>query len=251
MRMKLALRFSPFFLGTLAAINSAPASAAPGVGSKVYGATLEAGLTEIEARYGRLQGGPDHGEDGLVLELAHAFSDKFYAAALIEFEREPGGPRKVEAYSFEAITPIGRVEALKLDIALYGEYEIVRRQANKAETKLLLQHRDGGFDGRINLVAEKELQSGAPVEFGYAASADWAAFGEFRLGLAAFGDLGTTRHFVPRAEHFAGPIVKTEIEHLPGNSELEIEAGYLRAFGAARDDAKGQWRLLLEWETRF
>lgn len=225
--------------------------AAPGVGEKVYGATIDPGLTEIEARYGRLQGGPDAGEDGLVLELAHGFSKKFYAAALVELEKEPGHGREVEAVSIEAITPLGRIDALQLDVAFYGEYEIVRHGADALETKLLLQHGAGSFDSRLNLKAAKTLQSGQAVNFGYAASADWAAFGEFRLGLAAFGDLGTARHFLPHAEHFAGPIVKTELEHLPGKSELEIEAGYLRAFGTARNDADGQWRLLLEWEKRF
>lgn len=240
------------FVAALAiGLGAVPAAAAPGVGEKVYGATIDAGLTEFEARYGQLEGGPDDGEDGLKLELAHGFSDKFYTAAIVELEKEPGQSRGVEAVSFEAITPLGRIDALKLDVAFYGEYEIVRHGADALETKLLLQHRAGSFDGRLNLKMAKTLQSGQALELGYAASADWAAFGEFRLGLAAFGDLGTTRHFAPRAEHFAGPIVKTEIEHLPGDSELEIEAGYLRAFGAARDDTNGQWRLLLEWEKRF
>ena len=236
---------------TLSATIPAMATAAPGVGEKVYGATIEPGLTEVEARYGRLDGGPDNGEDGLVLELAHGFSKAFYAAALVELEKEPGHGREVEAVSFEAITPIGRIDALKLDVAFYGEYEIVRHGADALETKLLLEHQAGAFDSRLNLKAAKTLQSGQPLEFGYAASADWAAFGEFRLGLAAFGDLGTTKHVLPHAEHFAGPIVKTELDHLPGKSELEIEAGYLRAFGAARNDADGQWRLLLEWEKHF
>jgi hypothetical protein len=225
--------------------------AAPGVGGKVYGATVEAGKTELEARYGRLAGGPDDGEDGLVLEVAHGFSKKLYVAALAEFEREPGSRRRLEALAIEAITPLGRIESLKLDVALYGEYETVRGGRDALESKLLLQHQHGKFDGRLNLTAAKALRSGAPLEFEYAASADWAIGGEFRAGLAAFGELGTTDKFLPRAQHFIGPIVKTEIEHLPGNSELEIEAGYLRAVGAARDDTKGQFRLLLEWEFRF
>ena len=48
--------------------------AAPGVGDPVYGATVIKGVTEFEARYGRLMGGADDGADGLVLETEHAFS---------------------------------------------------------------------------------------------------------------------------------------------------------------------------------
>jgi hypothetical protein len=235
----------------LTTFGLAPAQAAPGVGSKVYGATINKGETEIEARYGRLTGGPADGEDGLVLEVSHAPSDRLYLAVLAEFEREPPGGRKLEAVGFEAITPLGRIEALQLDVALYGEYEAVRKHADKFESKLLLQHEKGPFDSRLNLVLEKDLQGGAPVEIGYAASADWAAFGDIRVGAAAFGNLGTFKRFVPRAEHYLGPIIKAEIEHLPGASELEIEAGYLFGLGASRDETKGQLRLLLEWEMFF
>ena len=249
--MRVSFKWLTGTAGGLLMMTATSAMAAPGVGEKVYGATIDPGLTEVEARYGQLQGGPDGGENGLVLELAHGFSKKFYAAALVELEEEPGHGREVEAVSFEAITPLGRIDALKLDVAFYGEYEIVRHGADAFETKLLLEHRAGAFDSRLNLKAAKTLESGRPLAFGYAASADWATVGEFRLGLAAFGDLGTTGHFLPHAEHFAGPIVKTELEHLPGKSDLEIEAGYLRAFGAARNDADGQWRLLLEWEKHF
>ena len=227
------------------------AYAAPGVGEKVYGATVEAGKTELEARYGRLSGGPADGEDGLVLEIAHGFSKHFYSAALFEFEREAGDSRRLAAIGLEGIVPIGRIDSLKLDVALYGEFVFVRSGRDETEAKLLLQHKTGGFDSRLNLKFNRPLQSGAPVEVSYQASADWAIGGEFRAGVAAFGDLGSSDRLFPRAQHFAGPIVKTEIEHLPANSELEIEAGYLRAIGAARDDTKGQFRLLLEWEFRF
>ena len=238
-------------LSALAALAFAqPAAAAPGVGSKVYGATVEKGVTEIETRYGRLSGGPASGADGLVLELAHGFSDRFYGALLAEFGREPGANRKLEAFAAEGIFTLGRIDALGLDTALYGEYEAVRGGPDAIETKLLLQHKRGPFDGRLNLKAAKPLDGGAPVEFGYAASADWAVIGELRLGAAAFGDLGTSRNLTTRAAHFAGPIVKTEIEHL-GPGELGIETGYLFALGRARDATDGQFRLLLEYEFRF
>ena len=238
-------------LGALAALAlSQPAVAAPGVGEKVYGATVEGGVTEVEARYGRLVGGEESGEDGLVLELAHGFSDHFYGAVLAEFEREPQGKRELEAFALEAVVPIGRIDSLGLDVGLYGEYEAVREGSDAVETKLLLQHRQGPFDGRLNMVAEKALHGGEPVEFGYAASADWEAFGEIRLGAAAFGELGTGQGLTTHGEHFAGPIVKAEIEHL-GPGELEIETGYLFALGEARHETDGQLRLNLEYELRF
>jgi hypothetical protein len=116
---------------------------------------------------------------------------------------------------------------------------------------LLLQHRTGRFDGRLNLVAEKPLAPNEPFELAYAASFDWQVSGdEVKLGLAAFGDPGTTRKFGGRQEHFIGPTAKFEIEHL-GPGELEIETGWLRAFGSARDDTDGQARLLIDYELHF
>jgi hypothetical protein len=235
----------------LATIAS-PVQATPGLGEQVYGATVDAGVTEFEFRYGRLTGGPADAADSAIVELSHGFSKHFYGAVLGELSREPDGKRHLDGVGFEGIVPLGRIEALQLDVALYGEYGIGRHgNPDGAETKLLLEHRRGNFDGRINLVFEKVLRHGEPVEYGYAASVDWAVIGDLRLGLEAFGDIGDTDHFGGPREHFAGPIVKTDIEGLPGGSELELEAGYLRAFGAARDETEGQLRFLLSWETRF
>lgn len=225
--------------------------AAPGVGEKVYGATIAPGVSEVEARYGRLTGKQADGEDGLVLELAHGFSRKFYGGLLVEFEREPNGKRELEAAGIETIVHVAHSDVLGLDAAVYGEFEAVREGADKAEAKLLLEHRKGPFDARLNLIGEREFRDGASVELEYAASADWAAIGDLRAGVEAFGQLGGTSHFLPRAEHFAGPVLKAEIERLPGHGELEIETAYLFALGSAHDETNGQARLLLEYEFRF
>jgi hypothetical protein len=235
----------------LAAANTS-AQATPGVGDPVYGATISKGLTEFEARYGRLTGGVADGEDGLTLEVGHGFSSRFAGALLVEVARDAGGNRMVESSSLEVIYALGRIRPLALDFAFYGEYKYgFRANADVIETKLLLQHRAGGFDARMNLIAEKPLAPNEPVEFGYAASVDWQVVGdEVKLGLTAFGDLGTTRKFGARQEHFIGPTAKFEIERL-GPGELGIEAGWLRAFGSARDVTDGQARLLIEYELRF
>lgn len=247
-------RITSVIAAAILAVSSQSALAAPGLGDKVYGAQLEEGVTEVEMRYGRLTGDAADGEDAAVLEIAHNFSDKFSLGVLMETEREPHEGRKVEAFAIESIGHLGRIDALDLDVALYGEYEVVRNGADVIEAKLLLERDKGPFNARLNLVVEKELEKGEHVEFGYAASADWAAFGEFRIGAEAFGELGSTRDFLPREEHFAGPMIRTEIEHLPGKGdggELEIEAGYLFALGSARDETNGQFRLVLEYEFRF
>ncbi|MCW1381691.1 hypothetical protein OLX02_02525 [Novosphingobium sp. KCTC 2891] len=223
------------------------AHAAPGMGDEVYGATTEKGEVELEARYGALAGGADDGEDALKLEAAYSPTDRLRLGAQLELEREPSGPRKAEAASFEAIYTLGRVAGI--DVALYGEYEVglLRDTPDAVEGKILLQRKAGPLDARLNLIFQKHLATGQKVEVGYAASADYAVAGdELRVGVAAFGDLGSFHRFLPSAEHFVGPIVKTEIEGL--GPEIGIEAGYLFAVDKARDDTKGQFRLMVEME---
>lgn len=231
-------------LAALACAIPTAAWAAPGLGDEVYGATVEKGEVELESRYGALDGGPDDGEDVLKLEAGYGVTDKLRLAVVGEFEKEAGEKRRAEAVSLEAIYALGKVGGV--DVALYGEYEVGLHGADKIESKLLLQRRTGPFDLRLNLIAEKELVDGAPVQLGYAASADVETVGEIRLGVQAYGELGTFKHFMPRAEHFIGPVAKFEIEGL--GPEIGIEAGYLFPLGSAKDDTDGQFKVRLELE---
>ena len=225
---------------------STPALAAPGLGAEIYGATVDKGELEVEARYGRLGGGPDDGEDVIKLEAGYGVTDRLRVAVQGEFEREPGGPRRAEAMGIEAVYALGKLGGI--DVAIYGEYEIgFNGNSDAVETKLLLQRKTGAWDLRLNLIAEKPLVSGAPVELGYAASVDAAVLGEARLGVQAFGALGTFSHFAPREEHFIGPVAKFEIGGL-GVEEVGLQVGYLFALGKARDDTKGQFKVNLELE---
>lgn len=208
------------------------------------GATVDKGEIDLEARYGTLSGGPDEGKDAFRLEAGYGVSDRLSLAGIAEFEREPSGPRKAESAGIEAVYHVGRVAGI--DVALYGEYQIAFDGTDKLESKLILQHRRGPIDLRLNMIAEKALDSSEPFEFEYAAAADVHAFGEISLGARAFGELGSANRLFPHAEHFAGPVAKVEIEGL--GPEIGLEAGYLFALGKAREDTNGQVRVVLELE---
>lgn len=220
------------------------AYAAPGLGEEIYGATVEPGEVEVETRYGVLTGGPDAGEDNFRLEVGYGITGHTRLAVVTEFEKEPGDPRKLEAVGFEVVQNIGRIGPI--DVGLYGEYEAVTNGTDQAETKLLLEYRNRLTDVRFNLIAAKPLASGAPVELAYATSADVSVAEKLRLGVAAFGNLGTFSRFAPYGEHFLGPIAKLRIDSL--GKPLKIETGYLFALGAAKADAKGMFRLNVELE---
>lgn len=225
----------------------------PGLADKVYPARLEPGVTEFEARFGRLTGGEDHGETGLLHELAHSFSTHWYGGIELEFEREAEGRLQAEEIGFEGIYSFGRLPVIGVDAGIFAEVGIpVRGEPVGFSTRLLLQKSIGDFDSRLNLRVDRSTGAAERFEFGYSASADYAVYeDDVRLGLEAFGSLGDTRRFGRGEGHFVGPVAKFEIEHLPGDSELGINSGYLFAVGAAREEAKGQVRLLLEWEAHF
>ena len=236
-----------WILASVMLLATSAAHAAPGLDEVVYGATVEPGKSEIEARYGRLTVGSADGEDALVLEAAHGFSSRFYGAALATFEREPDRARHLETVAVEGIFTLGRIEGLGVDAAVYGELEHGIHGHDNVETKLLLERRFGRFDSRLNLIAERAMIADAPVEFSYAASADYAVGDDIGVGAEAFGELGTSRTMTTRGEHFVGPSAKIEFDHA-GPGELELRAGYLFAIDRARNDSKGQLRFGLEYE---
>lgn len=232
-------------------LMTASAAAAPGVGDPVYGAGVTQGLAEVEARYGRLTGGSANSDDGLVIEGEYGLTRRLSLAVLVETGRTLGGPRQADAVAVEAVRTLGRIDVIGVDTALYVELKHgFNGGPDAVEVKGLFEHAAGRFDARLNLIGEKPFRD-EPVDFGYAASVDWQVIGdEFRLGAAAFGDLGTANRFAGRQEHFVGPAAKIEIEHL-GPGEIEVEAGYLFAVGAARDTTRGQARLLVSYEAKF
>lgn len=226
------------------------ALAAPGLGSEVYGARVEKGVTEVEARYGRLNGGAEDAGAALVLEAAHGFTDRFRGGGEVEFEREPGKDAEADAVSLEGVYHLGQIGGV--DLGVHGEYEAnLHGEGDAAELQALIQKVAGQFDGRLNLGWERGLgDHNGQTEFGYGASAMWQVAHEVKLGAKAFGELGDGDGLGGRREHFAGPVVEWELDEIPGG-ELGIEAGYLFALGAAKDATDGQLRLGLEWETEF
>ena len=235
---------------TLAA-TATPALAAPGLGEEVYGATVEANEVELEARYGQLTGGPDAGADNARLEAAYGLTSNLSLALVGEFEREAGQPLKARALGMEAVYHFAHVG--NWDFAAYGEYEHgFSGSPDAVETKLLAQRRSGPWDLRFNLIGEKPLRASDPMGFSYATSIDRSVAPNLRLGITAFGDLGTVHSLLPRAEHYVGPVTKLRIPMADADGDNDkgiiIEAGYLFAAGATAHQTTGQFRLNVEFE---
>jgi hypothetical protein len=237
------------------ALIGAQAWAEPGLANKVYSPYVRNGVTEVELRGGRLNGGVLDGESGAVVELEHGFSDRFSLAVLGEWEHHAHEETKLDAVAVEGVAYLGQIPGLGVDVGGYVEYEQrVHNESGVLEGKLLFAKQAGPVHALFNLIAEKPLTNKSDedaTEFGYAAQVTFDAGANVQLGGQAFGDLGTDEHFGGRQAHYLGPVANWELRPHGMPGELEFEAAYLFPVGAARDETKGQVRFVLEYERRF
>lgn len=232
------------------------AAAEPGLGNKVYDPYVRNGLTEVEVRTGRLSGGSSDGDLTSVVEIEKGLNDRLSLALLGEFEKHPGEAGKLDSLGLEGVLYLGQIPRLGIDTGIYLEYEQrLHNESGVGEAKLLLAKNVGPFRTLLNLIAEHPFTN-RPGEdlttFGYAASATWRIRPGLRTGIEGFGDLGTDRRLGGSNAHYVGPTVLWETR--PGwmrGGELEFQAGYLFAAGAARRYTDGQARFNLEFERRF
>jgi hypothetical protein len=239
-----------------ASLVGGSALAEPGLANKVYSPYVKNGVTEIELRGGRLNGGELDGESGAVVEVEHGFNDRLSLAVLGEFEHHAGEDSKLDAVALEAVVYLGQIPGVGVDVGGYLEYEQrLHNESGVLEGKLLLAKQTGRVQTLVNLIAERPLTDNADereTEFAYAAQSTFAAGRNVQLGLQAFGDLGTSRSFGGRQAHFIGPVVQWELRPAWANrGELELEAAYLFPLGVARRETDGQVRFVLEYERRF
>ncbi len=245
--------FSAMTVGLALFSAAAPVRAEPGLAGEVYGAGVAKGAAEFELRYGRLNGGDGDGEWAAIAEAAYGVTDWWRPAVLAEWEREAGGDTALEAFAFENIFDLTATRSWPVHFGLYAEYEVnVNSGPDKAELKLLAQRTRGPWDARLNLVAEREVGGGAgdQTEFEYATQLTYRLNDDFKLGVQGFGDLGTNDDFGSLGDlpHYWGPMAEFETFET-SKGELEIQVGYL--FGFGENEADGQPRIKLEWETKF
>jgi hypothetical protein len=231
------------------------AAAAPGLGEKVYDPYVKSGITEVELRGGRLTGGPENGDSAAVVELEHGFGDRVSLALVAEIEDEPGDAMKLDSVGVEGVVYLGQIPRLGIDVGAYLEYEQrIHNESGVGEAKLLLAKQAGPVELLANFIVIHpftDKPGEGATQFGYALQATVEAAPGLRLGGQAFGDLGTNRAFGGRQAHYVGPLLRWETRPRGFPGELELEVAYLAAAGAARDDASGQVRFMIEWEKRF
>lgn len=233
------------FLAASGALTSA-AAGEPGLANEIYRPGVERGETEFELRGGVLDGGAHGGEWQLKAEYSHAFTDWWRPGLVGEWERESGNGR-FTAFALENVFDFTATRDWPVHLGGYFEYEWKQSGDEEVEAKVLAEHVRGPFALTLNLIAQREIGSGAVWEFGYAAEAAYKLNDDFALGVQGLGDAGaedSVGDFGDQA-HYWGPFAQFELAHL-GEGEIEAQLGYLVGSGEA--EADGQFRFKLEYE---
>jgi hypothetical protein len=222
------------------ALTPAMAHAEPGRAAEVYGPTVHRGQSEVEVRWGVFDGGAEDGDWQTKVELSHGVTDWWRPALVVKLQDgDYAGVAIENVFDFTA------TRDWPVHVGAYFEYQFAEQGNDEIELKLLLQRARGPLDLRLNLIAERYLGSSASDdwEYGYAAQASYALGDDFTLGVQGFGDVGGDD--LGDYPHYWGPFGQTELGHV-GDSEVELQLGYL--FGSGDAVADGQVRLKLEVE---
>ena len=139
-------------LGALAcALPGHAFASAPGMGDEVYGATVEKGEAEIEARYGALDGGPDDGEDVLKLEVKNDARLSFMTQTTLSVDDTSDVIDALRARFPKIVGP------RKDDIcyATTNRQEAVRALAEQADVVLVVGSKNSSNSNRLAELAQR------------------------------------------------------------------------------------------------
>jgi hypothetical protein len=184
---------------------------------------------ELELWWTQEQGG----EADVWLEFEYGVTDRWVVAPYLLTKREHGGKWEVEGWKLEQRYRFGDLKERRLLPAAYLEIER-EHDEYELELKAITSYLWSGNIWSFNLIAEKALQGGEEVEWGYATG---LARRPRRSGLWLGGELFGN---FTEEEHFGGPVVGYSIRP---NTHLILTGGL-----GLNHNSAGRLRLLFEHE---
>jgi high-affinity iron transporter len=217
---------------------------------KVYSPIVEEGETAVEL-LGHRANDDDPDVDGsqeYKLELEHAPAWFWHTAIGTEFEKEPGQDPEATEASWENIFQLFEQGRYPVDVGLLIEYAHSLEDGghDKLEIGALLQKEFGAAQVLFNLIAERDLTSGADTELEYALQYRWRGDARFEPGIEIYGELGEAGDFGSLGDHGheAGPALFGKFRL--GSGAIKYEAAWL--FGLTKDAANQTLRFMVEYE---
>jgi len=227
------------------ALATRDVAAEPGLADEVESPIVVAGATEMTLSAGELTDGGDWQARG---EASYAYLSWWRSGVAATWQRENGDAR-LSGIAFENVFDFIPSRRWPVHLGAYAEYERNMAEGpDHIELKLLMQHVQGPFDLRFNIVTERETgdHSGNRWEFGYASQASYRVTPTVRLGVEGFGDTGFDDQLgdIDDYAHYWGPFARLRLASVR-DQQLSLQMGYLAGSGHAGEN--GQLRLQLEW----
>jgi hypothetical protein len=173
--------------------------------------------------------------DGAV-EFETGLTERLGLGVYYLYSKDNGESLKGEGYKIESRYRFGEFRRGKVLPAAYLEYEKENGETAEMEAKLLLTSYGtdpAGTKFALNLIAERELESGADYEYGYALGYSRKGDARTRYGLELTGSLEEN-------EHALGPVVAHQVNK---NVRALLSTNF-----ALTDKADTRLRFLVEYE---
>lgn len=238
-----------------ASLVATGAMADPRLDEKVYDPYVRNHVLELEVRAGGETGGPLGGSRTYVGEVEYSLNDRLSLALIGKITNDPGEGSRLLGLGLEGVYYLGQIPHTGIDTAAYLEYaKGFNGGDNVVEAKLLAARQFGSIQTVANFIVERPLN--VPGEqfasYGYAASATWQPAPAWHLGAQGFGELGSDHRFLKgRQGAYIGPMAEWEVRPKGSPFEIELNASWLKAVAANREEAESQFRLVVEFERRF
>lgn len=217
---------------------------------KIYSPIVEEHEVALELRGHRESDGDpavNHAQ-AYKFDLEYAPTGRWLTELVGEWEREPGESLEATEIGWENVFQLFEQGRYGIDAGLLVEYAHALEDGadDKLEVGALLQKEIRRNLMTFNLVAERELSSGADAELEYALQYRWRQTRQFEPGLELHGEFGDFGHFGPldRHEHEAGPAVYGSLRL--GRRALRYEGAWL--IGITGEAPAQTVRFLLEYE---
>jgi hypothetical protein len=224
------------------------ALAAPGPADSVDGPEVAKGELTLHLGFAQLL--TRHDDEGQIVntEVGYDLSDRLHlgASADIDVTHSPF----VAATTVEALYNVGHVGGVETAFTFGYTHAWRGEDGDSLQARALFSKTAGRFEGRLNLVAQQNFSGEHDADFGYAALAVVRANDNLQLGVKALGGLASTHGFGGQS-HYVGPSAVVTLPLPRAAGEIRIEAAYLAAYGPARDDARGLWSVVAQWERVF
>jgi FTR1 family protein len=216
----------------------------------VYSPLVEEGEIAVELRGHRDFDSSDalDGGEAYKAEIEWAPYSRWLTELLVKIERDPGEDLEATEIAWENVIQLTDQGRYWADIGLLAEYAHALKSDGEdvVELGLLAQKDFGRNELRLNLIAERELVSGADVEMEYRWQYRYRLGERFEPGIEMYGELGEWGEMGSFDDHGQqlGPAIFGKLRTAGG--ALRYEAGLL--FGLTEETPNTTVRFLLEYE---